>query len=252
LKPSEWPLVQGASEAFLTVARSPVASFGLALVSVGIAVVVFFASPLAGAVVAAALLVSFSTLGVYALILRDRFGGLYEAISDESEWDIHDASGTEAVLTRTRRLHFLQNGVFAIRDYAWGDGDVLADYQCSPGVRVDTYRAAGKQNIVISLRETKKRGDTETYVITRRMKDMFPAESEWVATEIVLPTQMMVITVRFPADRPPSGAWLRCSVDPDHKRSTLPIEGSPDGRQRIEARVAKPKLRETYTVWWDW
>lgn len=81
----------------------------------------------------AALLVSFSGLGLYALILRDRFGGLYEAISDESEWDIHDASGTEAVLTRTRRLHFLQNGVFAIRDYAWGDGDVLADYQCSPG-----------------------------------------------------------------------------------------------------------------------
>jgi hypothetical protein len=84
-------------------------------------------------VVLAALLVGFSMLGVYALILRDRYGGLYEAISDESGWDIHSASGTEAVLTRTRRLHFLQNGVFAIRDYAWVAGDVLADYECSPG-----------------------------------------------------------------------------------------------------------------------
>lgn len=179
MKPREWPLVQGASEAFLIVARSPVASFALALVGVGLAVVTFFASPLAGAIVLAALLVSFSTLG-------------------------------------------------------------------------DTYGAAGKQNIVISLRETKKRGDEETYVITRRMRDMFPAESEWVATEIALPTQLMAITVRFPADRPPSGAWLRSSSDPDHKRSTLRVEGSPDGRQRIEVRVTKPKLRETYTVWWDW
>ncbi len=214
MKPSEWPLVQGASEAFLTVARSQVVSFGLALAGVGIAAVAFFASPLAGAIVSAALLISFSTLGVYALILRDRFGGLYESISDDSEWDIHDASGTEAVLTRTRKLHFLQNGVFAIRDYAWGDGDVLADYQCSPGVRVDTYGAAGKKNIVISLRETKERGDTETYVITRRMRDMFPAESEWVATEIVLPTQSMAIIVRFPADRPPSGAWRAAARTP--------------------------------------
>jgi hypothetical protein len=135
LKPNEWVFVQGATEAFLTVARSPITSFGLALIGIGLAVVTFFASPLAGAIIAAGLFVSFSALGVYALILRDRFGGLYEAISDESEWDIHDASGTEAILTRTRRLRFLQNGVFAIRDYAWGDGDVLADYQCSPGVR---------------------------------------------------------------------------------------------------------------------
>jgi len=252
MRPDEWPLVQGASEAVLTVARSPVASFALAVVSIGLAALALVANPLAGAVVLAALLVSFGVLGVYALLLRDRFGGLYEAISDESEWDIHDASGAKAVLRRTRRLRFLQNGVFAIRDYAWGDGDVLADYQCSPGVWVDTYGAAGKKNIVISLRETKKRGDTDTYVITRQMKNMFPAESEWVATEIVLPTQVMAITVRFPADRPPSGAWLRCSSDPDHKRSTLPVEGSPDGRQRIEVRVAKPRLRETYTVWWDW
>jgi hypothetical protein len=252
LKPSESPLVQGASEAFLTVARSPVVSFVLGAVSLGLAILAFFASPLAGAIVFAALLLSFSGLGVYALILRDRFGGLYEAIVDESEWDIHDASGAEAVLTRKRKLRFLQNGVFAIRDYAWGDGDVLADYQCSPGVRVDTYGAAGKKNIVISLRETKKRGDVETYLITRQMKDMFPAESEWVATEISLPTQTATISVRFPADRPPSGAWLRCSSDPDHVHATLPIQGSPDGRHRIEARVPKPRLRETYTIWWDW
>jgi hypothetical protein len=245
-------MVKGGTEVVLTVANSSVAAFGLALLGVGLAILAFFADPLAGAILLGAMIVAFSSLGVYALILRDRFGGLYETLSDESDWDIRDKTGADAVLIKRRRLHFLQDGVFAIRDFAWGAGDVLADYQCSPGKVVDKYSAAGKHNIVISLREVKKRGDTEDYVITRRMKDMFPDDSEWVATEVTQPTQMMAISVRFPADRPPTGAWLKQNSDPDHRRSTLPIEGNPDGRQRISVRVDKPKLRETYTIWWEW
>ena len=245
-------VVQGGTEAVLTAARSSVAMFGLTLLGVGLAILAFFADPLAGAILLGAMIVAFSGLGIYALILRDRFGGLYETISDASDWDIHDKTGADAALTKTRSLRFLQNGVFAIRDYAWGNGDVLADYKCAPGEAVDFYSAAGKQNIVISLRETKRRGDTGDYVITRQMKNMFPDQSEWVATEITQPTRLMSITVRFPADRPPSGAWLKRSSDPDHKRSNLRVEGSPDGRQKISVQVAKPKLRETYTVWWEW
>ncbi len=248
----EWPVVQGASEGFLIVARSPIASFGfgfLGLVAVGLA---YLKDPVAGAIVLGALIVGFSSLGVYALILRDRFGGLYEAISDESEWDIHDGNGSEAVLVRRRRLRFLQNGVFAIRDYAWGDGDVLAGYEISPGVKADTYTVAGKRNVVISLRETKRRGDVETYLITRRMQNMFGNDSEWVATEVVLPTQEVKISVRFPADRPPQGAWLKRNSDPDHKQEELSIEGGGDRRQKVSVRIARPKLYETYTVWWKW
>jgi hypothetical protein len=248
----EWPIVQGASEGFLTVARSPAASSGIAVLGLVAAALAYLKDPVAGAVILGSLIVAFSSLGVYALILRDRFGGLYETISDESDWDIHDSAGFEAVLVRRRRLHFLQNGVFAIRDYAWGDGDLLADYEISPGVRADTYTVAGKRSVVISLRETKRRGDVETYLITRRMRNMFVKDSEWVATEVTLPTQEVKITVRFPADRPPQGAWLKQNSAPDHKQQKLPIEGGEDRRQTVSVRIQRPKLYETYTVWWKW
>jgi hypothetical protein len=49
--------------------------------------------------------------------------------------------------------------VVAIRDHTWGDGDLFANYSCQPGVPVDVYEDCSKYNVLISLRETKDKGD---------------------------------------------------------------------------------------------
>jgi hypothetical protein len=53
--------------------------------------------------------------------------------------------------------------VIAFEDYAWGDGDVLAEYKCSPGFEADRYLEGDRWNILISLRETKHRGDVQDF-----------------------------------------------------------------------------------------
>lgn len=63
--------------------------------------------------------------------------GLYEVLQYEATLEILDAYGERAVFRKHHRVKFLQDNVIAYEDYAWGDGDLFADYRCSPGVVVD-------------------------------------------------------------------------------------------------------------------
>jgi|GEM_PF-2109746 len=245
-------LLRATREAFFTVVRSRTTSFLLAVTGLGLGVLALFTEPLAGAVLLSSLVLAFVAVGLYALILRDRFGGLYEVLDDESLWDLRDSAGTDALLTRTRTLRFLQDGVFAIRDYAWGNGDVLADYSCDPGYPADYYSAGGRHNVVISLRDTKRRGDVDTYTIKRRTTDMFLGSSEWVSTETLQTTRRLTLTVLFPVSRIPVEAWLDRSSRPEHARKRLRAEVHSGGRQKLSVTLHDPPLRETFTIWWRW
>ena len=101
---------------------------------------------------------------------RIRYHGMYEILDCSSLLDIHDASGEEATLTRREVIRFLQDNVVVIHDYAWGDGELFAEYQCRPRVPVDFYQDSSKWNILISLRETKNRGDELDFRIEREIK----------------------------------------------------------------------------------
>jgi len=65
--------------------------------------------------------------------------GLYEILEYESKLELVDVHGRTARLTKRQRVKFLQDYVIAFQDYAWGEGNVLADYKCSPGFEADRY-----------------------------------------------------------------------------------------------------------------
>jgi hypothetical protein len=244
----------GLRDALETVIRSRAVAFVLALVAVGLGVVALLKSPVAAAIVIAAVVLAFTAVGVYGLLLRDRFGGLWEIIEDTDEWDIQDSVGELVLLTKTRRLRFLQNGVFAIRDYAWGDGDYQDGYSCNPGVAVDSFHHEGRHNVVVSLRETKQRGDVGDFQIQRTFVDSFRNESESVHADILTATQQLTIRVVFPPTRPPKRAWTtsHSAKAAQKKPHLLTPTGDPDGRQYIAHILRRPKLGEEYIVGWEW
>src|SRR5689334_20818707 len=68
-----------------------------------------------------------------------RFYGTYKVEAHHATLELMDHHGSTAVYTKRQLVTFLQNDVFAIQDQAWGDGDIFASYQCSPGVIADKY-----------------------------------------------------------------------------------------------------------------
>ena len=46
--------------------------------------------------------------------------------------------------SKRQRVRYLQNNIIAYQDQAWGDGEMLVNYRCSPGVPVDRYKLGHK------------------------------------------------------------------------------------------------------------
>lgn len=107
---------------------------------------------------------------VHFLWDKTRYRGVYEILDYDATLEIMDPKGKESVLTRRQVIRFLQDNVVAIHDHAWGDGEIFASYQCQPGVPVDFYEDGSKWNVLISLRETKNKGDTVELWIRRVVK----------------------------------------------------------------------------------
>jgi hypothetical protein len=91
---------------------------------------------------------------------ESRFQGGYRAESHHASLELMDRHGNTARYTKRQQVTFLQDGICAIQDQAWADGDIFADYRCSPGIAVDRYVEGYRWRILISMRATKNRGDT--------------------------------------------------------------------------------------------
>ena len=78
-----------------------------------------------------------------------RFRGTYKVDDHHVTLDLTDAGGNTAIYTKRQQVTFLQNNVFAIQDQAWGDGNIFADYKCSPGVAVDRFKEGYRWKILI-------------------------------------------------------------------------------------------------------
>jgi hypothetical protein len=92
--------------------------------------------------------------------------------------ELKDTKGKKAIYRKYQRIKFTQDNVIAYQDNAWGAGNIFADYKCSPGVAVDRYKEGHRYRILISLRETKNRGDGEVINIQRTIKDGFVRNNE--------------------------------------------------------------------------
>ncbi len=179
--------------------------------------------------------------------------GLYEMVEYDAQVELVDSRGERAHLEKRLRVKFLQDNVIAFQDHAWGNGEVLADYRCSPGVEVDRYQDGDRWNILISLRETKSSGDVEDFYIERMLTDSFTKDAEWWQVEMQNSTKWLKLSIVFPKDRPCQRATIcekmhakTTALGPDHF-STLP-----DGRQMLSWENIAPKRFETYTIKWVW
>jgi hypothetical protein len=83
------------------------------------------------------------------------YRGLYEVLEYESTLELKDREGKKATFKKREKVRYLQDNVIAYQDQAWGDGEILLNYRCAPGIPVDQYRSGYKTYILISRRELK-------------------------------------------------------------------------------------------------
>ena len=179
--------------------------------------------------------------------------GMYEVLDYESTLELLDDTGQQARFEKQERVRYLHNNILAYQDQAWGDGEILLDYQCSPGTVVDQYRPGRKTYLLISLREVKERGDVDEFHISWNMQNCFLRRQEQWETEVRHRTKRLEIKVIFPETRPPIRVWLQEYM----RRRTRPLphdtlQQLPDERWVVSWRVEKPRLYEEYILKWAW
>lgn len=177
----------------------------------------------------------------------------YEFLECESTLELLDPQGATALFSKRQKVKFLQNHIIAFEDYAWGDGDVMVEYRCSPGVVVDRYQEGDRWNILVSLRETKNKGDIEEFTIERMEVDTFTKDEEWQQIEIRRRTHQLQVNIIFPKERLCQRATLtqrtqsRVTVfGPEH------FHRLPDGRQRLTWETKNARAYDIYTIRWRW
>lgn len=179
--------------------------------------------------------------------------GAYEVLSHSIELELCDVKGERAVYCKRQRVRFQQNNVVAYQDIAWGDGDIFAEYDCSPGEAVDRYREGHRWHVLISLRETKNWGDELLITIRRVIKGGFTGEREDFQTEINHPTRLFSMSLIFPVERPPQRVSLiEQNLDRTTTLDARYIHTLPDGRQHVTWETKRPRLFEAYILAWEW
>lgn len=179
--------------------------------------------------------------------------GMYEVLEYEAVYDLKDIQGKNTHFSKRQRVRYLQNNIISYLDQAWGDGEILLNYQCSPGTEADRYRLGHKTYILISLRDVKQRGDEDEFQIEWDMTDTFTRTSEQCEAEVSHRTKHLSIQVIFPKERPPLQAAL---VENTRRKTHLlkqeDIKRLPNGRWRIKWECKKPRLYERYILKWEW
>ena len=176
--------------------------------------------------------------------------GMYEVLEYETQLELLDTQGQTAEFRKRQKVKYRQNSIIAYQDQAWGDGDILIDYQCSPGNAVDYYRPDQKTFILIALHDIKNKGDLDEFHIKWAILNGFVRSMEQWGTEISHKTRQLKIQIIFPQQRPPIHAWL-VEQRTQHKHDLKPQQLA-DGRWLIQWETDKPRLHEQYILKWDW
>ena len=179
--------------------------------------------------------------------------GIYEVLDYESTLEIKDIMGKEAYFYKREKVRYLQNNIIAYQDQAWGDGEILKNYYCSPGKAVDFSRPGRKTIILIAIQNIRHFGDQDEYVIAWGMTDCFLRGKEQWETSIDHPTSKIRLNLIFPFKRPPYQVLL---IEESLHRSSL-IDSQhfnriDNERWMIHTEIEKPRLNERYILQWEW
>lgn len=176
-----------------------------------------------------------------------------EVLKHHVTLELRDPDGHEALYKKQQTVRFLQDNIIAYQDMAWGDGDIFASYACSPGFEVDRYREGHRHHVLISLRETKNRGDIEHFRIERTIRNGFVNAQEDLQTEIDYRMRDLTMSVLFPPERPPRRAMvIEQNTNRTNELKSDHVLTLPDGRHQITWENKKPRLFEAYILRWTW
>ena len=179
--------------------------------------------------------------------------GIYEVLEYESTLELQDDKGKIASFQKWELVRYRQNNIIAYQDHAWGDGEILLNYRCAPGLVVDQYRPGQITFLLISLREPKRRNQVDEFNIEWEMRNGFVRSAELWETEIRHRTKQITIKIIFPKSRPPRRAWLEEQIR-RRRRQLGPksIRSLPDDRWLVSWESNRPKLNERYQLHWEW
>jgi hypothetical protein len=180
-------------------------------------------------------------------------GEMYTVLEYDSTLELHDCKGQRATYRKHQKVRYLQDNIIAFEDQAWGDGEILVGYKCSPGVPVDQYRLDYKTFILISLREVRNKGDIDDFNIEWGIRGGFLRPTEQWGTEIRRPISKLKVSVIFPKKRPPQ----RMVVIEKSRQRRFGLgknakQQLPDGRWRVTWKKNNPRRSETYLLEWKW
>jgi len=105
-------------------------------------------------------------------------------------------------------VRYLQDNVIAYQGQAWGDGEILLNYRCTPGTPVDRHRSGHKTYILVSRREVKNRGDGDEFNVEWGIRQGFLKKMGYWETHVTHRTRHLEINVIFPKSRPPRRTTL--------------------------------------------
>ena len=179
--------------------------------------------------------------------------GIYEVLDYECEVELRDKNGKLAVIKKRERLRYLQDYITSYLDQAWGDGEILQGYRCSPGTPVDEFRLGHKTYKLISLREFRNRGDIDEFNIEWKMRNGFLKSTGFWGTAINHRTKKITVKVIFPKNKPP----LQASIIESNlqRRRILGKDAQkllPTGKSMIIWEKENPRLYENYVLRWEW
>jgi len=172
----------------------------------------------------------------------------YEILDYDALLILHDPYGVQATFRRTQRIRFLQTGVGAILDHAWGDGVQLTTYDHDAGSVTDLLRDRGRRHLVITLKRPAARGETLTFGVARTAIDAFTEDEEWLETTIDHPIRQLRRAIVFPKARPCLQAVLHGGAE----QIPLPVIRQADGTTLVRFEVTPPDPDTSYTIHWTW
>lgn len=178
--------------------------------------------------------------------------GIYEVLEYESTLELKDREGKDAAFNKRESVCYLQDSIIAYQDQAWGDGEILLDYHCSPGTPVDQYRSGHKTYILVSRREVKNKGDIDEFNIEWGIHRGFLRRTGYWETHVTHHTRHLKVSVIFPKSRPPRLAKL---IESNRQRNYTLAKSTKvllDGRWLVTWETYRPRLYEKYVLQWEW
>ncbi len=179
--------------------------------------------------------------------------GVYEVLDYECQLELKDTDGKLATIQKREKIRYLQDYITSYQDQAWGDRNVFLNYRCSPGVPVDEFRLGHKTYKLISLRESRNKGDRDEFHIEWDMQRGFLKSTGFWGTAISHRTKKVIVKIVFPKARPP----LHISIVESNLQRTRDLAKVaqkllPDGRTMITWENENPRLYENYVLKWEW